>query len=1289
MFTKGRLLLIFFFFLLTFGHVKAQQSPLEGKSFWVTFIRNATPAATDLIVVSATNTIVTVENTAKGYSQSYTIAANAPQTISLPASVCVPINNNVAENFAVHVTSNDLITVYAINHNSISADATLVLPEQTCKSRYFVPSFVGDTGTMHDSYFVIVALHDSSAIKITPSNQTLGGQFPHVPYIVILNKGETYVETGDKRVDLNGSIIESVDGKTFAVFGGVDRTTIPDMCPDRDMLMEQAIPANSLGRKYVTTPFKANSTLPGYTCRIVSTEDTNDVYINGTFAYTLYKGYSKYIVSQIEPIYIESVKPIMVVQYTQSSNCAAGTGDPSMVILPSVEQFTKRANYVAPNFSEFKEHNINIVVKTTSTGNLYINGTNVASTQFVLVDSCPKFSYVSIAISPGINNFVESDSGFIMVGYGYGSKVAYSQMGGCNFRPLTFDIDVQGIACGNLALSMATTGDTDAIVKSYWNFGDGTKDSGISVAKTYINHGTYSVTNTIIYTDRNNDLHYDTLQSTVKTLPKPVAKITPVYTDSCLRHNLFMLADKSLYPNAAKTNAVWMFSDTTLTYTKTDTLKRVYGKPSITADTTIINTITLVVANTSYCYDTAIYKATIYPSVNANFTIINYQCYNGNKLEPVQLSNVDFPGYIKGYRWDFGDGTTDTATWPTKTYTDSVNYHMVWLIAYDSTAGCHDTANANFILLPSPIVNFTLANVCNGDSVAIKNTSTIKNGTLTYKWEYGNGVTDNIVTQNYLYADTGKYVVKLTATSDQFCVDSAQKTVSVFAKPQAEFLVKNIACAQNSVDFIDNTLRHNTTVQKNVWSFGDGNSTTNVGNALHTYAAQGSVNVKLLTVSTDGCADSTAQQLLINPLPTVDFVVNDSEQCLKGNVFTAASNSFVPGGGLKQLSWYVDNSLVGTGSYKELSLPAYGTNKLKLIVTSDSLCKDSVIKTLTVNPQANLDVLVNDSIQCLGSNLFAFSNISTIASGSLSYKWNLSTGDVITTTDIPPKTFNAQGLYWVQLISTSDKGCVDTLDEYVRVEYSPKVEFIPITVCENDSAVFYNTSEGGAGGWIWDLGDGTYSNAKDPVHLYAGAGIYRVRLIGESANGCSDTAVSDTGVVVFPAPKVYFTSEVFDNQEGITKVQFTNKTMYGSNYSWTFGNGNSSRDINPLELYTDTGYYRVSLSAINNFNCYDDFDTVLHIAPDFSIYIPNAFTPNKDPLNKVFKVEGTLYYQTFSMFIYNRWGELMFYSTDPLVGWDGNYKGEPVPEGVYSYVVQIADIKSIIRDYKGSIHLFR
>jgi gliding motility-associated-like protein len=1287
MFTKSRLLLIFLFILFTLGKANAQLNSMEGKSFWVTFIPNSKPSSPNLTFVSASNTTVKIENTAQGFTQTYAIAANVPLTVSIPASICVGVTNNLAENYAVHVTSNNLISVYATNYASGSADATLVLPEQTCANKYFVPSFTGDTG-VHNSVFVLVGIQDSTAIKITPSNQTMGGQFAHIPYIIMLNKGETYVEYSDVRVDLTGSIVESVNKKNFAVFGGVDAAKIPDVCSDRDMLMEQAIPANSLGKKYITTPLKSNTDTPGYMYRIVSTEDTNDVYINGVFAYTLFKGFSKFALSQTTPFYIESVKPIMVLQYTQSYACAENIGDPSMVVLPALEQFAKRANYVAPSFSEFTEHHINIVIKTTATGSLYINGANVSSLLFTVVDSCPIYSYASIPVTAGSNNFVESDSGFIMVGYGYGNKIAYSQIGACDFRPLTFDIDVKGIECGVLKLNMATTGDTEAIMKSYWDFGDGTKDSGARVTKTYLNHGTYTLTNVVVYLDRSNDLHYDTLQRTIKTLPNPVAKITPVYADSCFKQNRFVLSDKSLYPSATKGNTLWMFSDTALTYTQTDTVKRVYAQPSKKPDTTIINTVLLIVANTDNCYDTAVYNAAVYPSAAAKFSIESKQCFNENKLQPAQLSAIDAPGYIKGYHWNFGDGTNDTATLPTKIYADTGTY-KIRLIALDSAAACHDTAYATFTVMPSPKTSFGLANVCNGDSVVIKNTTTIKKGTVTYMWQYGDGYTNSSISQNHLYADTGKYLVKLKAVSNLLCVDSSQKTVTVAPKPKANFTVNVIGCEKTNIVFYDQTVRYGTPALKNVWSFGDGNNATNTGNATHTFATQGNFTIKMVTTSADGCQDSAARPLIVNALPTVNFIVNDSDQCQKSNLFTAASTSVVPNGGLKQLNWYVDNKPVGTGSYKEISQPVDGVYQLKLVVTSDSLCKDSVVKPIIVSPQANLDVQVNDSVQCLGSNLFVFTNASSISSGSLSYKWNLSTGDVVTTSNLPPKNFDAQGTYWIQLISTSNKGCIDTLDKYVRVEYSPKVKFIPITVCENDTAVFFNTSEGGAGGWRWDLGDGTISTAKEPVHLYAAAGVYRVRLIGESANGCSDTAVSDTGVVVFPAPKVYFTSEVYDNEEGVTKVQFTNKTLYGSNFSWAFGNGNASRNYNPLELYTDTGYFRVSLSAINNFNCYDDFDTLLHIAPDYSVFIPNAFSPNKDPLNRVFKIEGTLYYQTFSMFIYNRWGELMFYSNNPVEGWDGTYKGEPVPEGVYGYVIQIADIKSKINEYKGSIHLFR
>jgi len=280
----------------------------------------------------------------------------------------------------------------------------------------------------------------------------------------------------------------------------------------------------------------------------------------------------------------------------------------------------------------------------------------------------------------------------------------------------------------------------------------------------------------------------------------------------------------------------------------------------------------------------------------------------------------------------------------------------------------------------------------------------------------------------------------------------------------------------------------------------------------------------------------------------------------------------------------------------------------------------------------------------------------------------------------------------MQVIATSDKGCRDTSIHFLSVNFNPEVDFTTESVCVNDSAFFENTSlysGGNSSKWLWDFGDGNISDKKEPFHLYTKPGYYKVTLTGISTDGCSDTLVRDSAIHVIPGPVANFIMDSYEVNSNRVTASFKNLSVGATELYWTFGNGNFSTTISPVEIFNDTGKYTISLSAFNEFHCFNRYDLTIHLLPENDFYIPNAFTPNEDPLNQEFKISGNYFYTEFEMFVYNRWGELVFYSNNPDFGWKGNYKDRPAPDGVYTYQVRLTSTDRKIFVYKGTVHLLR
>ena len=126
-----------------------------------------------------------------------------------------------------------------------------------------------------------------------------------------------------------------------------------------------------------------------------------------------------------------------------------------------------------------------------------------------------------------------------------------------------------------------------------------------------------------------------------------------------------------------------------------------------------------------------------------------------------------------------------------------------------------------------------------------------------------------------------------------------------------------------------------------------------------------------------------------------------------------------------------------------------------------------------------------------------------------------------------------------------------------------------------------------------------------------------------------------------------------------------NPDMSNAIYTWQDGSHDSTYKVTQTGTYYVSAYFSdYNITTYDTINvAYINCDTVETIVPD--IYIPNSFTPNGDGLNDVFNIKTVYEFSEFKLVIYNRWGELLFDSDDVNKGWDGTYKGKPVPLGVY------------------------
>ncbi|MBL0044832.1 MAG: PKD domain-containing protein [Flavobacteriales bacterium] len=286
---------------------------------------------------------------------------------------------------------------------------------------------------------------------------------------------------------------------------------------------------------------------------------------------------------------------------------------------------------------------------------------------------------------------------------------------------------------------------------------------------------------------------------------------------------------------------------------------------------------------------------------------------------------------------------------------------------------------------------------------------------------------------------------------------------------------------------------------------------------------------------------------------------------------------------------------------------------------------------------------------------------------------------------------------------TATNGCGQSLSGTVELilEVPPQIALpailgqgcAPLTVQFPDSLTTQNVT------WLWDLGDGTTSNAPAPVNTYA-AGTYTVSLSVTTPAGCSASASTTGTIIAYSQPSAAFSASTYSTDMAAPTVEFTNSSTGSINsYDWTFGDGGTSVTDNPSHSYDDIGTFDVVLTVTDLNGCTDQAVRTIEILPIYDITIPNAFTPNPnggggggfDPTdlsNDVF-YPFVRFVKEFNMRIWNRWGELVFESNDVSTGWDGYYRGQLSPQDVYVYHVDIRFVDDRTAERSGDLTLFR
>ncbi|MBI5217955.1 MAG: gliding motility-associated C-terminal domain-containing protein [Bacteroidia bacterium] len=596
--------------------------------------------------------------------------------------------------------------------------------------------------------------------------------------------------------------------------------------------------------------------------------------------------------------------------------------------------------------------------------------------------------------------------------------------------------------------------------------------------------------------------------------------------------------------------------------------------------TAMSGTYTVTVTNADGCTTTDSTSVTVNP--NPIVTAGN----SGPYCEGATISLNTTTG--SSYFWTGPNGFASTLQNP------SINNALltdsgIYSVTVTNVNGCTGTDTTYVTIVPNPVVSISPSGLivfCNGGNITLVATSNYNN----FSWSTGANTPSITVTQSGIYS--------VSVTGDNNCITTVNSNVTVNPTPSP------VIISSGSTTFCqgDSAMLNAGAYASYLWSTGE---------TTQSIVVDASGNYIVTVTNTFGCFASNFIQVTVKPYVNVSvniFVYPPDTACTGETVNLTAIP--VNPGTAPNYQWSVNNIPVGYNS------PAYLSNSF--------LNGDMVICTLNSSEECAL----NPAKDTIIIHLYPLPDINASA-------------DVYS-------------------------GC------------------IPLHVH------FFETNTTSGYHFMWEFGDGGLSSAHNPEYIYENTGSFDILLTVTSGKGCSSSRIYNNLINVYPLPDPHFNATPIFADILNPDIEFLNLSDGASYYLWNFGDGSYSNVINPVHYYNNSGTFTVWLTAFTNHGCKDSISSNIQIDAIYTFYAPACFSPDNDGINDKFKVFGYgIDPQNFNLYIYDRWGELIYQTTDIEKEWDGKRKGDIVQNGTYTWMVQFKDFNSISHQKAGTVTVIK
>jgi len=819
--------------------------------------------------------------------------------------------------------------------------------------------------------------------------------------------------------------------------------------------------------------------------------------------------------------------------------------------------------------------------------------------------------------------------------------------------------------------------------------------------------GTYSVTMTTFANAGQTGCVLTLTTNIANSTISPVASFSA--TTPCLNYSSQFTDQSTLLANQGTINSWnWSFGDG---FTSTS------QNPTHVYATTGTFPVTYTIGSSVGCSATYSTTVTVNPPPTSSFSA-DTVC----KQLATTFTNTSTGG--TSYNWNFGDGSaTSTTQNPTHIYTNSGNF--VVTLTVTNSFNCSTVSTNSVFVAANAIVAFSSPTVCVGTNSVFNNTSTPTTN-VVYSWNFGDSSnpadTSNLQSPTYTYPTPGTYTVDLTITSTSGCVSSKTITVTVKPIPQVAVASPSPFCWS---DLVFSPTFTSTPSGGVSYSWVNNNTSTGltqtngVGSPPSFIAGENLTGADILgvitvTPSLSGCiGPPQSYTITVKPTPTVAH--SDMHYCPHALV-PADTITAVPANA--SVTWSTINSpFIGlsttNGSTVIPSFIASGSpttvqsNVISVNVDLNGCAGPPITFSVTIDPYPTAKFIHSPACDGNGTQF----TDESVSGGSPISQWNWNFGTGISTIKNPSFLLTPVGTHTVSLEVTTIAGCKNDTVESVYVNPSALVDFSADTIsCTPLVTTFTNVVSMPVKSWAWSFGNtatATYTTQTTAQQTYTNGShtqnsYFSVTLTVITDSGCVSSVTKTNYITVYPKPLAGFawSPKNADIIEPLIYFQDQSIGASGPNaYNWNFGDMYETVDslnysfiANPKHTYSDQipSDYTVTQIVQNVYGCSDSIKEVVIIKDAVTFYIPNAFSPNHDGTNEGFKGEGIgIKKSTYNLWVFDRWGLMIFHATDIDLSWDGTYKDGKCQEDVYVWKVNFYDDFNKQHDYHGTVTLLR